>query len=146
MTTSAPNATTALPSKMIDPPFTSVEKDTKAENTGVDLELMMANPKKEDWSTIVLDVTSHQMTPAPTRHENLILEMVVVWTIVGSVIALVKDESVLSQETAQLIVGVLTNVILVFFYAAPLSTIKTILQDRNTASLHVPTMMLNTLS
>eukprot|EP00980_Cylindrotheca_fusiformis_P017533 scaffold5498_cov86-Cylindrotheca_fusiformis.AAC.7 len=132
------------PSAGTKPPFPTVEKD--GTTASVRSDDFMMKPKKEDWLTILWDVTSQQMTPAPTRHENLILALLVVWTIVGSVIALVKDESIMSNETAQLMVGVLTNVILVFFYGAPLSTIRTILQDRNTASLHVPTMMLNTMS
>eukprot|EP00980_Cylindrotheca_fusiformis_P017534 scaffold5498_cov86-Cylindrotheca_fusiformis.AAC.8 len=145
MTTFAANPT-APPPSITEPPFPTVEKDSKTVNKGADADFMMMKPKKEDWSTIVMEVTSQQMTPAPTRHENLVLALVVVWTIIGSVVALVKDDSVLSKETTLLIVGLLNNIILIFFYAAPLSTIKTILQDRNTASLHVPTMMLNTLN
>eukprot|EP00980_Cylindrotheca_fusiformis_P026824 scaffold17595_cov113-Cylindrotheca_fusiformis.AAC.9 len=129
-----------------EPPLPKVEKDTKPANAVSDVDFMMTKSNKEDWSTIVWDVTSQQMTPAPSRHENLILGLVFMWTIVGSVITLVKDESILSKETTQLIVGLLNNIILISFYAAPLSTIRTVLQDRNTASLHVPTMIVNTLN
>eukprot|EP00980_Cylindrotheca_fusiformis_P017532 scaffold5498_cov86-Cylindrotheca_fusiformis.AAC.6 len=104
------------------------------------------NTANADWSKIVWDVTSQEMTPAPTRHETLVLALAIVWTIAGSIVALARDELILSKEAAQLIVGVLTNMILIFFYAAPLSSIQTVLQDRNTVSLHVPTMMLNTLN
>eukprot|EP00980_Cylindrotheca_fusiformis_P017531 scaffold5498_cov86-Cylindrotheca_fusiformis.AAC.5 len=104
------------------------------------------NTANADWSKIVWDVTSQEMTPAPTRHETLVLALTIVWTIAGSIVALAMDELILSKEAVQLIVGVLTNMILVFFYAAPLSSIKTVLRDRNTVSLHVPTMMLNTLN
>jgi solute carrier family 50 protein (sugar transporter) len=95
-----------------------------------------------DWASIVWNVTS-QNTPAPTPHEHLILGMVVIWMCCVSVIAFANA---LSQESKQFIVGLLVNVILVFFYGAPLSTILKILRDRNTASLHIPTMILNTLN
>jgi solute carrier family 50 protein (sugar transporter) len=95
-----------------------------------------------DWASIVWNVTL-QNTPAPTPHEHLILGMVVIWMCCVSVIAFANA---LSQETKQFIVGLLVNVILVFFYGAPLSTILKILRDRNTASLHIPTMILNTLN
>jgi solute carrier family 50 protein (sugar transporter) len=95
-----------------------------------------------DWASIVWNVTS-QNTPAPTPHEHLILGMVVIWMCCVSVIAFANA---LSDEAKQFIVGLVVNVILVFFYGAPLSTILKILRDRNTASLHVPTMILNTLN
>ena len=45
-----------------------------------------------------------------------------------------------------MIVGIVTNLNLVFFYGAPLSTIATILKSKNTATIHIPTMLTNTIS
>jgi solute carrier family 50 protein (sugar transporter) len=95
-----------------------------------------------DWAGIVWNVTS-QATPAPAPHEHLILGMVLIWMCCVSVIAFANA---LSLETKRYIVGIVVNVILVFFYGAPLSTILKILHERNTASLHIPTMILNTLN
>lgn len=38
------------------------------------------------------------------------------------------------------------NANLTFFYAAPLSTIYTVLQEKDSSSIHVPTMLTNTLN
>lgn len=100
------------------------------------------NTIPKDWVKIVWDVTS-QTTLAPTPHENLVMGMVLVWTCCASVIAFATS---LPASTKQFIVGLLVNLNLVFFYGAPLSTILQILRERNTASLHIPTMITNTLN
>lgn len=41
------------------------------------------------------------------------------------------------------IVGILVNINLLFFYGAPLQTIKTVLQEKSSESIHTPTMILN---
>eukprot|EP00985_Skeletonema_marinoi_P023331 scaffold15487_cov112-Skeletonema_marinoi.AAC.5 len=42
------------------------------------------------------------------------------------------------------IVGVAVNINLIFFYAAPLSTIATVIRTKNSASIHFWTMAMNT--
>jgi len=43
-------------------------------------------------------------------------------------------------------VGIAVNLNLLVFYAAPLSTIWTVLSTQNSSSIHVPTMLTNTLN
>jgi hypothetical protein len=50
------------------------------------------------------------------------------------------------SQTREWIVGILVNLNLVFFYGAPLSTIYTVLTQRNTSSIHIRTMITNTLN
>jgi uncharacterized protein with PQ loop repeat len=102
--------------------------------------------KTASWlstSTIELEDLSKKLPKPPARHEKLILGMVVMWTVCVSVVAFA---STLTPVDQQLIVGVVTNGILIFFYGAPLSTVLRILRDRTTNSLHIPTMILNTLN
>jgi solute carrier family 50 protein (sugar transporter) len=40
-------------------------------------------------------------------------------------------------------IGVVVNVNLVFFYGAPLQTVQTVVVERNSESIHVPTMVMN---
>jgi solute carrier family 50 protein (sugar transporter) len=40
-------------------------------------------------------------------------------------------------------IGVVVNVNLVFFYGAPLQTVQTVVTERNSESIHVPTMVMN---
>ena len=41
------------------------------------------------------------------------------------------------------IVGIIVNINLLFFYGAPLQTIKTVLREKSSESIHAPTMFLN---
>lgn len=97
-----------------------------------------------DWAKVVWDVTS-QTTPAPAPHERLVLFFVVVWTAVISLVAFSSDDT-LDEDKKQLIVGTVVNVNLVFFYGAPLSTILTVLRTKTSSSIHIPTMVTNTLN
>ncbi len=91
---------------------------------------------------LVLDVTTQQ-TPAPAPHEKIVLSIVSVWLAVFCFVAFAND-TVVSQSTKELVVGVIVNINLLFFYGAPLSTIYTVLQTRSTASIHFWTMATNT--
>jgi solute carrier family 50 protein (sugar transporter) len=95
-----------------------------------------------DWAKVVWNVTS-QSTPAPTPHEHLVMAMVLLWTAVMSLICYAQS---FSSNTRELIVGVVVNLNLVFFYGAPLSSIYTVLSTKTSASIHVPTMSTNTLN
>jgi solute carrier family 50 protein (sugar transporter) len=95
-----------------------------------------------DWAKLVWNVTS-QTTPAPAPHETMVLMIVLIWT---ACISLISFAQAFDSHTRELIVGVLVNLNLVFFYGAPLSTIWTVLRDRNSISIHLPTMITNTLN
>jgi solute carrier family 50 protein (sugar transporter) len=102
-----------------------------------------ATPKSAaEWGKILLDVTS-QRTPAPAPHEKIVFAMTVMWVTCISIICLVPS---ITQRNRELIVASLVISNLVFFYGAPLSTIHTVLKDRNSSSIHVPTMITNTLN
>ena len=77
---------------------------------------------------------------APAPHETITLIIVVIWLATISLISFAD----ISQSTKELIVGGVVNVNLVFFYGAPLSTIRTVLHTRNSASIHLLTMATNT--
>jgi solute carrier family 50 (sugar transporter) len=124
---SSDNGTTSSPTKAVE----TTEKIPTTTSSTV-----------TDWANIVWDVTS-QMTPAPAPHERMILFIVVVWTVVISIIAFGQA---LDKATTELIVGTVVNLNLVFFYGSPLSTIFTVLRERNSSSIHIPTMITNTLN
>jgi solute carrier family 50 protein (sugar transporter) len=83
-----------------------------------------------------------QKAQAPAAHEKIVVGIVLVWV---SVLSLVRFAD-FSSNTRELIVGILVNVNLLFFYGAPLSTIFTVLKTRNSASIHIRTMITNTLN
>ncbi|CAB9515828.1 Bidirectional sugar transporter SWEET2a [Seminavis robusta] len=82
-----------------------------------------------------------QQTHAAPSYDYCVMAVVLIW---ASIIALVGFGLALSLETKQWIVGGASNLNLLFFYGAPLSTIATVLRTRNTASIHFLTMVTNT--
>jgi solute carrier family 50 protein (sugar transporter) len=97
--------------------------------------------KAVNFAKIVLQVTA-QKARAPAAHEKIVLCIVFIWV---SVLSLLRFAN-FSSTTRELIVGILVNVNLLFFYGAPLSTIFTVLKTRNSASIHIRTMTTNTLN
>ena len=95
-----------------------------------------------EWAKIIADVTS-QRSPAPAPHENMVMIIITIWVICISVVCLVPS---FTQRTRELIVALLVNVNLMFFYGAPLSTIWTVLREKNSSSIHIRTMVANTLT
>ena len=94
------------------------------------------------WGKLVLDVTS-QRTPAPAPHETIVFAMTIMWVTCISIICLVPS---ITPRNRELIVAWLVISNLIFFYGAPLSTFYTVLKERNSSSIHVPTMITNTLN
>jgi len=95
-----------------------------------------------EWGKLVLDVTS-QRTPAPAPHETIVFAMTIMWVTCISIICLIPS---ITPRSRELIVAWLVISNLVFFYGAPLSTFYTVLKERNSSSIHVPTMITNTLN
>ena len=88
---------------------------------------------------------------APAPHERLVLGNVVFWLALASILSFAKPSSALggggdSTTTREWVVGIAVNLNLLVFYAAPLSTIWTVLQTQSAATIHVPTMLTNTFN
>ena len=77
-----------------------------------------------------------QLTP----HELKVLQIVLLWVVILSTTSLIP----VGHEEMKFIVGVAVNINLIFFYAAPLSTIATVIRTKNSASIHFWTMAMNT--
>jgi solute carrier family 50 protein (sugar transporter) len=99
-------------------------------------------PTLLDYAKVVWDVTA-QHTKAPIAHEMLVLFMVIFWT---AVLCLIGWADSFSSGTKNMIVGTISNLNLVFFYGAPLSTIFQVLKTRSSSSIHVLTMVINTVT
>ena len=52
----------------------------------------------------------------------------------------------IDHDAKQMLVGITVNVIQVFFYAAPLSTMWNVIRTRNSSSIHFATMLWNTIN
>jgi solute carrier family 50 (sugar transporter) len=91
----------------------------------------------------MLPITELPVFYKPPEHDYRVMAMSLLWIVTFSVIGFGDAISTTSKE---LIVGTITNLCLVFFYGAPLSSIAIVLRTHNTATLHVPTMFTNTAS
>jgi solute carrier family 50 protein (sugar transporter) len=106
-------------------------------------------------SMVVMPVvapTTNSSLPLPPRNiyqqrlqtqERLVLAMVLVWMAVLTAVIAVQSWD---DDTRQLVTGLTVNANLVFFYGAPLSTIRHVWRTRSSASLHGPTVVRNTLN
>ena len=106
--------------------------------------------KEKDAHELAMALTTMSSSSAETPaaatlvpHEYLVLFMVIVWT---CVISLISFATSFSANVPQLIVGVIVNLNVIFFYLAPLSTIWQVLRSRNSATIHIWTMIANTLN
>lgn len=91
-----------------------------------------------DYARIIWEVAA-QHEPVPVPHERLVLGIVFYWTVVIATITFGKEA--LGQDKQEAIVGIAVNLNLVFLYGAPLSTIVTVLKERNSATIHIPTIV-----
>lgn len=94
-----------------------------------------------DLGALVLSVTA-QTTPAPAPHEKMVMIIVIIWTILVAIVGLAN----LPSSTNELVIGISVNINLFFFYGAPLSSVVKVCRDRNSASIHIRTMVTNTLN
>jgi solute carrier family 50 (sugar transporter) len=93
-------------------------------------------------SQIVSKVNAPAMI-APAHHEKLVLANAIVWIVV---VAIISYATTFDSNTKELIVGIVVNLNLVVFYAAPLSVIYKVITQRTSDSIHICTMITNTLN
>lgn len=95
-----------------------------------------------DYATMIWDIAA-QRTPAPASHELLVVGISTVWLLLVSYVVFMYEGD-LGKQT--LIVGLAVNANLIFFYGAPLSKIATVLSEKSSKSIHVPTMICSLLN
>lgn len=91
-----------------------------------------------DFGQIIWDVASENK-PAPASHERLLLCIVAFWCAVWTILVFGSFD----RDARELGVGLIVNLNLIFFYGAPLSTIRTVLRMKTSASIHATTMYCN---
>mmetsp|Transcript_32692 Transcript_32692/g.68760 ORF Transcript_32692/g.68760 Transcript_32692/m.68760 type:complete len:243 (+) Transcript_32692:271-999(+) len=79
-----------------------------------------------------------QKTEAPAPHEKVVVGVITVWVAVISLLSFLKPD----VEQWKLVIGIVVNINLCFFYGAPLSTIFTVLKNRDSSSIHRWTMLM----
>mmetsp|Transcript_24353 Transcript_24353/g.70062 ORF Transcript_24353/g.70062 Transcript_24353/m.70062 type:complete len:337 (-) Transcript_24353:1918-2928(-) len=84
---------------------------------------------------LIVQVTT-QEREIPSPHEKTTTIITAFWLIILSLAAFLP----FSARQRELFIGIVVNCNLVFFYAAPLSTIAKVLKTRNSASIHIPSM------
>lgn len=84
------------------------------------------------------EVRNVPRVPSVTPHEKRVLSITILWIVVLSVVGLTQ----MTREEREDIVGIVVNINLTFFYGAPLSTIATVVRTRDSATIHVRTMIM----
>lgn len=93
-------------------------------------------------ANVVFEVTA-QKTPAPVSHELMVVGISAFWVFLISIAALGSDFG-LGKGARTLLVGLMVNLNLIFFYGAPLSTIFEVLRTKSSKTIYVPTMICST--
>lgn len=99
---------------------------------------------RTSFDLIVLNVHhSLQKVKTVSQQETVVLYISTLWL---AITLLISFTDRFTAETRKLIVGFTVNLNLIVFYGAPLSTIYTVINTHETKSIHVPTMLLNSLN
>ena len=88
---------------------------------------------------MALDITI-QKAEAPAPHEKIVVGVVTFWVSVISLLYFLQ----LNISQWKYVVGIIANINTCMFYGAPLSTIYTVIKQRDSSSIHRPTMIMNT--
>ena len=93
-------------------------------------------------SSGVEDTSDENTSPPPslTPHELKVLIIVMIWMVILSVTSLFP----IGKDDIKFTIGVAVNLNLIFFYAAPLSTIVEVFRTKSSSSIHFWTMVMNT--
>lgn len=90
---------------------------------------------------LIFQVTT-QEREIPSPHEKTTTIIAAFWLIILSLAAFLP----FSARQRELFIGIVVNCNLVFFYAAPLSTIAKVLKTSNSSSIHIPSMVTATFN
>lgn len=129
------------------------DDDIHNTNNSMDLESPRNNNHNDnltlkEYATIVWNVTA-QKIPAPfVSHDYLVLAFVSLWLVTVTIVVFGSTEAptVFTSSVNELVVGIVVNCNLLFFYGAPLSTIWTVLSTKSSKTIHIPTIITNTLN
>lgn len=97
-------------------------------------------PHTETTTTVTSTITTTTITTT-TLHEKRILSILSFWLILLSLITFLQNYNIMSNATTMIFLGLMTNINSIFFYAAPLSTIKDVIKSRCSKSIHRMTLI-----
>lgn len=101
-----------------------------------------ASVMTRDYADLIWQITA-QKSPAPVSHEVIVVCISTFWL---TLITIVAFQVIPNQGGQILVIGLAVNTNLIFFYGAPLSRIVQVIQTKSSKSIHVPTMITNTLN
>lgn len=84
----------------------------------------------------------HRPPPTCSPHEWKLLQIIIIWVTILSTTSLLP----ITKDEMKFTIGVAVNINLIFFYAAPLSTIMTVIRTKSSESIHLGTMVMNTFN
>ena len=94
-----------------------------------------------DYAQIIWNVASLNV-PAPKSHEKYVMAVVLLWAIVISVAGFATG---IPDDLLVILVGYIVIFQLIFLFAAPLSTVFKVFQTRSSETIHLPTVLTQTV-
>jgi solute carrier family 50 protein (sugar transporter) len=80
---------------------------------------------------------------APAGHDYMMIVILFVWLAIFSALAFIQN---ISNDTRILVIGIVVNCNLLFFYGGPLSTMFNVMKAHDSSSIHRGTMIMNTVN
>jgi uncharacterized protein with PQ loop repeat len=93
-------------------------------------------------SSVQNGTRSHQHRSSLTSHEWKLLQIIIIWVIILSSTSLMS----INNDDVKFVIGIAVNLNLIFFYAAPLSSIVVVIRTKSSSSIHPCTMIMNTIN
>ena len=90
------------------------------------------------WAETIGNVTSMK-TRAKTPHDHLVMAIIILWFVVFSTVGFFSHYYQGDvQNIPQKVVGYTVNIVMIFFYGAPLSSMGTVLRTKKSDTIHIP--------
>eukprot|EP01024_Parvocaulis_polyphysoides_P018369 TRINITY_DN1813_c1_g2_i1.p1 TRINITY_DN1813_c1_g2~~TRINITY_DN1813_c1_g2_i1.p1 ORF type:complete len:270 (-),score=42.54 TRINITY_DN1813_c1_g2_i1:124-912(-) len=86
------------------------------------------------------------LTYAPQKIRDLMTTTMIIFPLIFTVYMFALAKMQASEDTTQFAIGIVNNVILVIYYAAPLSVFYKVIHSRDSSSLYFPLVVANTVN
>jgi uncharacterized protein with PQ loop repeat len=94
----------------------------------------------------VIILTANKEVESAQKHVNAIVSTTLFWSVIGIIAGIILTKTSSQRNDASLLVGIICDIASISYYAAPLSTLVTVIRKHDSSSLNLPTIILNTVN
>lgn len=94
----------------------------------------------------IIILASNKQVESAEKHVYAIVSTTLFWSLIGIIAGIILTRSSTQRNDASLVVGIICDIASISYYAAPLSTLVTVIRKHDSSSLNLPTIILNTVN